>query len=68
MTAGLVSRKGVDPQWVERGFESPLEMRGVLGAVGSFEERKMQSTGENPGTSLPSCHLEKLKEENLNVI
>ena len=48
MTAGSVNMKGVDPQ-VGRGFESPLEMKGVLGAVVSFEQRKMQSTGENPG-------------------
>lgn len=49
-------------------------MNRVRGAAGGFEERRMESTRENPGymerivTSLPSCHLLKLKEENLNVI
>lgn len=49
-------------------------MNGVREATGSFEERGLESTRENPGqmersvTSLRSCHLGKLKEKNLNVI
>lgn len=42
-------RIAVDSQWAARWSESPWEMNGVRGAAGSFDERRMESTRENPG-------------------